>query len=145
VSAELRRQSADVRHEFVGRDAACPVGARRAPSRARPITAAQDTELARWQAQVFEFDLLDVRQAGVRTGTVWPPGSTGSTGSTGNDAIDAKRSVVVEGAKGHEIGQVLTATLRALGVDARYLVRGVLDWQAQGRPIEPLAAAADDG
>ena len=80
------------------------------------MTAAQDTELARWQAQVFEFDLLDVRRAGVRTCTVWPPGSSGSTG---NDATGAKRSVVVEVAKGHEIGQTLTATLRALGVDMR--------------------------
>lgn len=106
------------------------------------MTAAQDTELAQWQAQVFEFDLLDVRRAGVRTGTVWPPGSTGSTGS---DAIGVKRSVVVEGAKGHEIGQALTATLRALGVDTRYLVGGVQDWQAQRRPIEPLAAAVDAG
>jgi hypothetical protein len=138
VSAELRRQSAGVRHEFVGRDAACPVAARRAPSRARPTTAAQDTELARWQAQFFEF-ICWTSAAGVRTGTVWPPGSTG------NDAIGTKRSVVVEVAKGHEIGQYLTATLRALGVDTRCLVRRVRDWQAQGRPIEPLAAAADAG
>jgi len=125
VSVEIRRQPADVRHEFVGGDAAYPAGARRAPSKALPMTAAQDTELARWQAQLFEFDLLDVRRAGVSTGTVWPPGSTGSAG---NDAIGTKRSVVVEVAKGHEIGQDLTATLRALGVDTRYLVRGVQDW-----------------
>ena len=46
------------------------------------MTAALDTEFARWQAQIFEFDLLDVRCTGVQ------------------------------------------------------------DWQAQGRPIEPLAAAA---
>jgi hypothetical protein len=100
------------------------------------MTAALDTEFARWQAQVFEFDLLDVRCTGVRTSTVWP------LGATGNVAISAKRSVVVEGTKGHEIDQALTATLRALGVDMRCLVGGVQDWQAQGRPIEPLAAAA---
>ena len=126
----------DVRPEFVGSDAACRIGAWRALSRARPTTAALDTEFAPWQAQVFEFDLLDVRCTGVRTGTVWPPGGTG------NDAISTKRSVVVEGAKGHEIDQTLMATLRALGVDMRYLAGGVQDWQGQGPPIKPLAAAA---
>ena len=56
------------------------------------MTAALDTEFARWQAQVFEIDLLDVR-----TGTIWP------LGATGNDAISAKRSAIGEGAKGHKI------------------------------------------
>ena len=86
------------------------------------MTAAQDTELARQQAQVFEFDLLNVRRASVRTG------SAGSAGSTGNDAIGAMRSVMSEGAKGHEIGQALTATLHALGVDTHYVGGGVQDW-----------------
>ena len=45
----------------------------------------------------------------------------------------------------HWLGQALTATLRALGVDTRHLVGGVQDWQAKSRPIEPLAAAADAG
>lgn len=95
------------------------------------MTAALDTEFARWQASVFEIDLRDVR-----SGTIWPPGANG------NEAISALRSAVLEGAKGHEINRALTATLNALGVDMRYLDGGVQDWLAQGRPIEPLAAAA---
>jgi rhodanese-related sulfurtransferase len=41
-------------------------------------------------------------------------------------------------AKGHEISQGLTATLRVLGVDARYLVAGMQGWLDEGRPTVPL-------
>jgi rhodanese-related sulfurtransferase len=44
-------------------------------------------------------------------------------------------------AKGHEIGQGLTAALRALGVDARYLVGGMQGWLHEGRPVVPLPGA----
>lgn len=56
------------------------------------MSAIEDTQLARWQAEVFELDLLDVRRTGVRTGTVWP---RSSTVLSGNDGIAAKRSVVL--------------------------------------------------
>lgn len=103
-------------------------------------------ELALWQAQGFDFELLDVRRAGLRAeqgaqiaGAHW---HDPAAWLDWKDGIGATRPVVVYCAKGHEIGQGLTATLRALGVDARYLVGGMQDWVAQGRPLEPVAVVA---
>jgi thiosulfate sulfurtransferase len=55
------------------------------------------------------------------------------------DGIGATRPVVLYCAKGHEIGQGLSAVLRVLGVDARYLVGGMQGWLDQQRPTTPLA------
>ena len=101
-------------------------------------------ELALWQAQAFEFQLLDVRRAGARlqqgmqiTGARW---LDPAAWLDWKDSIGTQTPVVVYCAKGHEIGQGLTATLRALGVDARYLVDGFQGWHEKGRPLQPLAA-----
>ena len=65
----------------------------------------------------------------MRTGTTRPPGSTGRT---------ATRPVVLYCAKGHEIGQGLTTTLRVLGVDACFLEGGMQGWLEAGRPTAPI-------
>jgi thiosulfate sulfurtransferase len=99
-------------------------------------------ELALWQAQGFAFELLDVRRAGVRAeqgaqiaGASW---HDPAAWLDWKDSIDTQRPAVLYCAKGHEIGQGLTAALRALGVDARYLVGGMQGWLEQGRPTVPL-------
>ena len=107
-----------------------------------PITA---QELALWQAQGFNFELLDVRRAGVRqehgaqiAHAHW---HDPAAWLDWKDSIGSQRPVVVYCAKGHEIGQGLTATLCALGVDARYLVDGMQGWLQEGRPTVPLTAS----
>jgi thiosulfate sulfurtransferase len=104
-------------------------------------------ELALWQAQGFDFELLDVRRAGVRAehgaqidGAHW---HDPAAWLDWKDSVGTQRPAVLYCAKGHEIGQGLTAALRALGVDARYLVGGMQGWLAEGRPTEPLAAAGE--
>ncbi len=99
-------------------------------------------ELALWQAQDFGFELLDVRRAGVRTEQ-----GAQSTGAHWHDpaawldwkdSIGTQRPAVLYCAKGHEIGQGLTAAPCALGVDARCLVGGMQGWLDEGRPTAPL-------
>ena len=104
-------------------------------------------ELALWQAQRFPFELLDVRRAGVRVehgaqiaGAHW---HDPAAWLDWKDSIGTQRPAVLYCAKGHEIGQGLTAALRALGVDARYLVGGMQGWVAEGRPTVPLAAVGE--
>ena len=101
-------------------------------------------ELALWQAQAFDFELLDVRRAGVRSehggeiaGAHW---HDPATWLDWKDGIGRQRPVVLYCAKGHEISQGLTATLCALGVDARYLELGIQGWLQEGRPTVPLCA-----
>ena len=100
------------------------------------------SELALWQAQGFDFRLLDVRRAGVRAehgeqiaGARW---LDPAAWLDWKDRIAGQRPVVLYCAKGHEISQGLTTTLRVLGRDARYLVGGMQGWLAEGRPITPL-------
>jgi len=99
-------------------------------------------ELALWQAQAFDFELLDVRRAGVRAehgtqiaGAHW---HDPAAWLDWKDGIGTQRPVVLYCAKGHEIGQGLSATLRVLGVDARWLVGGMQGWLDEGRPTAPL-------
>jgi thiosulfate sulfurtransferase len=100
-------------------------------------------ELALWQAQGYDFELLDVRRTGVRAehgrqiaGAHW---HDPAAWLDWKDGIGTRRPVVLYCAKGHEIGQGLSTTLRVLGVDARYLVGGMQGWLEQGRPTAPLA------
>ena len=109
-------------------------------------------ELALWQTQGFDFELLAVRRAGVRmqhgaaiAGAHWHDPAAWLDWKDSIAAQHAQRPVVLYCAKGHEIGQGLTAALRALGVDARYLVGGMQDWLAQGRPVSALASLARSG
>ncbi len=101
-------------------------------------------ELALWQTQRFDFELLDVRRAGVRAehgaqiaGAHW---HDPAAWLDWKDSIGTARPAVLYCAKGHEIGQGLSATLRVLGVDARWLVGGMQGWLEQGRPTAPLAS-----
>ncbi len=102
-------------------------------------------ELARWQAEGVDFELLDVRRAGVRAqqgveiaGAHW---HDPAAWLDWKDSIGSTRPVVVFCAKGHEIGQGLTTTLRVLGVDARYLSGGMQGWLDESRPVTPLAGS----
>ena len=98
-------------------------------------------ELALWQRGNFAFQLLDVRRALARA-------------ADGSDIADARwldpalwldwkndignqRPVVVYCAHGHEISQGLSAALRAMGVDARYLDGGISAWKAAGHEVQP--------
>ena len=49
----------------------------------------------------------------------------------------AGAEVVVYCVYGHEVGQSTAARLRDAGVNARYLVGGIEDWRAAGRPVQP--------
>ena len=49
----------------------------------------------------------------------------------------AGAEVVVYCVYGHEVGQSTAARLRDAGVSARYLVGGIEDWKAAGRPVQP--------
>ena len=99
-------------------------------------------ELSRWQAEGRDFELLDVRRAGVRQAhgaqiadAHW---HDPAAWLDWKDGVAAKRPVVLYCAKGHEIGQGLTTTLRVLGVDARFLEGGMQGWLEAGQPAAPL-------
>jgi rhodanese-related sulfurtransferase len=99
-------------------------------------------ELALWQAQGFDFTLLDVRRASVRSdhaariaGARWHDPAAWLDWT---DGIGTQQPVVLYCAKGHEIGQGLCTALRVLGVDARYLVGGTQGWLDERRPTVPL-------
>ncbi|MGQ0711960.1 MAG: rhodanese-like domain-containing protein [Rhodoferax sp.] len=86
--------------------------------------------------------LLDVRRHSARQGN---PAQIGNAPwhdpalwLDWKDQIGTARPVVLYCAHGHEIGQGLCATLRAMGVDARYLEGGLSAWQAAGLPTLPL-------
>jgi superoxide dismutase, Fe-Mn family len=49
----------------------------------------------------------------------------------------AGAEVVVYCVYGHEVGQSTAARLRDAGIDARFLVGGIEDWKAAGRPVQP--------
>ena len=49
----------------------------------------------------------------------------------------AGAEVVVYCVYGHEVGQSTAARLRDAGVNARFLVGGITDWKAAGRPMQP--------
>ncbi len=100
------------------------------------------SELEEWQRARRRFTLLDVRRAKVREadsadidGAEWrsPDGLF-----TWKDEIARDRPVVVVCAHGHELSQGAAATLRAMGLDARYLVDGFAGWRDSGRPTVPL-------
>lgn len=103
------------------------------------ITAA---ELDAWQRTQRAFALLDVRRAKARTDAATQiPGARWLDPNglfTWKDDVPRDRPVVFACAHGHEISQGCAATLRAMGVDARFLEGGCAGWQASGRPVEPI-------
>ena len=101
-------------------------------------------ELEEWQRARRTFTLLDVRRAKVRAadaaeiaGSEWrsPDGLF-----SWKDEIVRDRPVVVVCAHGHELSQGTAATLRAMGLDARYLVDGLAGWRDSGRTTVPVRA-----
>ena len=99
-------------------------------------------ELSEWQSADRTFTLLDVRRAAVRAsdgaalaGARWlDPEKV----LAWKDDIPRDRPAVLYCAQGHEIGQGIAATLRALGLDARYLVDGYAGWRAAQMPVNDL-------
>lgn len=94
-------------------------------------------ELALWRRAGFAHTLLDVRRAEKRTAE----GDEINGGAwldpvrwlDWKDGVARDRPVVVYCAHGHEISQGLTAALRAMGLDARYLVDGIEGWRQSGQ------------
>jgi thiosulfate sulfurtransferase len=96
-------------------------------------------ELAMWQASGFEFALLDVRRPAARqqdashiAGAQW---LDPALWLDWKDGISNDKPVVFYCAHGHEISQGLTAALRAMGVDARYLKGGMSGWKGSGGAV----------
>jgi Fe-Mn family superoxide dismutase len=90
--------------------------------------------------------VLDVRRAGMfEQATTMLPGARwcdpASVGEWARD-VPADRPVVVYCVYGHEVGRATAMRLRAAGVDARYLQRGIDGWQASGRPLVTKPGAA---
>ena len=81
--------------------------------------------------------LLDVRRAGVfETATTMIPGAVWrdpAAVAAWVGALPADRPVLVYCVYGHEVGRVTAVRLRALGVNARFLVGGIDAWQRAGR------------
>jgi rhodanese-related sulfurtransferase len=99
-------------------------------------------ELEEWQRSGRSFTLLDVRRAPVRVaeGAALAAARWHDPEQlfTWKDEIPRDRPAVLFCAHGHEIGQGCAATLRAMGLDARYLVDGYAGWRDSGRAVEPL-------
>ncbi|HEU0200603.1 MAG TPA: rhodanese-like domain-containing protein [Burkholderiaceae bacterium] len=103
-------------------------------------------ELADWQAAQRRFTLLDVRREVARTNAgAELPGATWRRPEdlfTWKDDIARDRPVVVVCAHGHEISQGVAGTLRAMGLDARYLIDGFAGWVEAGQPTVALASSS---
>lgn len=107
----------------------------------KSITAA---ELAQQLTQGAPLRLLDVRRekalldSGVQIAGAqwWNP----ALWLDWKDEIAHDIPIVVYCAHGHEISQGLTATLNAMGADARHLEGGISEWIAQGNAVYPAQA-----
>ena len=109
------------------------------------VTTLSATELAAWQAEHKAFALLDVRRAQARSasgvqiaGGQW---RDPALWLDWKDQVATDLPVVLYCAHGHEISIGLTATLLAMGVDARGLAGGMSGWQAQGLPVVNAVSA----
>jgi len=106
------------------------------------VTTLSAAELAQWQAAHKPFVLLDVRRSqavaasGVQIANAqW---KDPALWLDWKDQIASDAPVVLYCAHGHEISLGLTATLLAMGVDARGLDGGLSGWQAQGQAVLPF-------
>jgi thiosulfate sulfurtransferase len=111
----------------------------------KSMTHITPTELELWQKNNLPFALLDVRRAGVRNehGAEIPQAHWHDPAAwlDWKDSVAAEaqgKPIVVYCAKGHEIGQGLTAALKALGADARYLVGGMQGWLEEGHTVQKI-------
>ena len=95
-----------------------------------------------WQAAGRTFTLLDVRRASVRqadaaqiAGACWrDPEAL----LAWKDQVSRDRPAILYCAHGHDLSQGCAATLRAMGLDARYLIDGFAGWRAAGQPLQTL-------
>lgn len=99
-------------------------------------------ELALKLEQGIPLRLLDVRRAkakiesGVQiAGAQW---KDPALWLDWKDDITHDLPIVVYCAHGHEISQGLTATLNAMGADARHLEGGISGWIAHGKATAPF-------
>jgi len=103
-------------------------------------------DLAQQLEQGVPMRLLDVRRAQVLkdsgmqiAGAQW---KNPALWLDWKDDIAHDLPVVVYCAHGHEISQGLTATLLAMGANARNLQGGFSAWLSQGHAVVPVAAQA---
>jgi rhodanese-related sulfurtransferase len=102
-------------------------------------------EFDEWRRAGRTFTLLDVRREAVRKsdaadipGACWlPPEDLFAW----KDDVPRDRPAVIVCTHGHELSQGAAATLRAMGLDARYLVDGFAAWKQSGRPVEATEGA----
>jgi len=96
-----------------------------------------------WRTSGQDFTLLDVRRAKVRLQDgVDIPGSRWLAPEelfAWKDEIARDRPAIVVCAQGHELSQGVAATLRALGLDARFLIDGFSGWRDAGLATQPIA------
>lgn len=89
--------------------------------------------------------LIDVRRAGVlETATTMLPGAVWRDPAKPADwahELQDDRPVLVCCVYGHEVGRVTAMRLRALGVNARFLVGGIDGWEHTGRAVVAKPAA----
>jgi thiosulfate sulfurtransferase len=97
------------------------------------------SDLAQQLEQRVPIRLLDVRRAkaladsGVQiVGSQW---MNPALWLDWKDDLAHDLPIVVYCAHGHEISQGLTATLLAMGADARHLEGGISEWLDQGRAV----------
>ena len=106
-------------------------------------------ELAEGQAAGRRFTLIDVRREAARQadgaqidGAQWlPPEDLFHW----KDAVARDRPAVLFCAHGHELSQGAAATLRTMGLDARYLIDGFAGWRAAAQAVQPLAGQGAAG
>ena len=93
------------------------------------------------QGDIANSLVLDVRRAGV-----FEIATTQLPGAAWRDPADVAqwatdlphdRPVTVYCVYGHEVGRTTAMRLRAVGVDARYLIGGIDGWSNAGMPVEP--------
>ena len=90
------------------------------------------------------FHVIDVRRAGAyQSATDCLPGATWRDPekvAQWSGALPPGKPVLVYCVYGHEVSQSTAASLRAKGIDARFLVGGIHDWKAAGLPLQSKEA-----
>jgi len=98
-------------------------------------------ELAEWRDAARAFTLIDMRREKVRRADAADiPGALWRNPEdlfAWKDEVPRDRPAVLVCAHGHELSQGAAATLRAMGLDARYLIDGFAGWKAAGQPVAP--------
>ncbi|WP_300660154.1 Fe-Mn family superoxide dismutase [Hydrogenophaga sp.] len=93
------------------------------------------------QGDIANSVVLDVRRAGVfEVATTQLPGAAWrDPAAVAQWATDLPydRPVIVYCVYGHEVSRATALRLRAIGVDARYLIGGIDGWSNAGMPVEP--------